>query len=328
MPLRSIAAALLALAIAIPLSCELADDAQDDRARPKVTALDGRGLVATVSRGSFAPPFRFVAYGDSRSHPDRHARVIDGIAAREPALVLFTGDAELSYSPAALDGWLAVVTHQRAVASLVARAAFVVARGNHDSGIEEDARWPRLTRQTAGPHDERYAFSERGVFFVSLGCSLGCSPTDVPGALFLAQALSSAEARAAKWRVVFAHGPIYDSGNTHHMEGYKPLEDLLDAYGVDVHLAGHDHLYERSHQLRGGAVVDRGDELRAGAGTVYVVSGGGGAPFYDASTPLPSSHAIVTAVNHFCELEATDASLSFTARRTDGTPIDRFTIRR
>ena len=37
-------------------------------------------------------PFRFVVYGDTRSHPDVHGRVIEQIVREKPAFVLHTGD--------------------------------------------------------------------------------------------------------------------------------------------------------------------------------------------------------------------------------------------
>ena len=42
---------------------------------------------------------------------------------------------------------------------------------------------------------------------------------------------------------------------------------LFDKYDVDLVLAGHDHVYSRSHKLRNGIVVSDTEK-----GTVYIVS--------------------------------------------------------
>ena len=41
---------------------------------------------------AYATPFRFVAYGDSRSYPAVHAAVVAGIISAAPRLVQHTGD--------------------------------------------------------------------------------------------------------------------------------------------------------------------------------------------------------------------------------------------
>jgi hypothetical protein len=74
----------------------------------------------------------------------------------------------------------------------------------------------------------------------------------------------------------------------------------------------------------GQKVVDKTDVLKASGGTVYVVTGGAGAPFYDVTTPLPSSRINKTHVNHYMLVDATAASISIDAFDTTGTSLDHF----
>jgi DNA repair exonuclease SbcCD nuclease subunit len=49
------------------------------------------------------------------------------------------------------------------------------------------------------------------------------------------------------WKIVFFHHPIYSSGKKHgsNLDLRTTLEPLLEKYGVDVVLSGHEHFYER-----------------------------------------------------------------------------------
>ena len=78
-----------------------------------------------------------------------------------------------------------------------------------------------------------------------------------------------------RWKVVFFHEPIYTHGK--HEEAVRVRETILailDRRHVNLVLCGHDHLYERTHPLRAGRIVEPGE------GTVYVTTGAGGAGLY------------------------------------------------
>ncbi len=71
-----------------------------------------------------------------------------------------------------------------------------------------------------------------------------------------------------EWKIVFFHHPIYSSGARHgsDLQLRAALEPLFVKYGVDVVLAGHDHIYERIKPQRGVNyfVVGASAKLRAG----------------------------------------------------------------
>jgi predicted phosphodiesterase len=292
----------------------------DANVAPATTRLDAAAAPPIVTMQP--APFRFVGYGDSRSDHNMHQQIAKQIDAAKPELVLFSGDLEVSYSSSSLTTWLNIVRNAGPQLSMLLEAKRVfVARGNHDGGILADPRWKDLTRQSGGASTEKYAFAYKGVFFVTTGYS----PGDYG---FLENALKTPEAMAARWKIVWTHAPVYDSGTNHGINGIKATEDVCDRYGVDVFLSGHEHIYERSHQMRGGKVVDRGDALTGGIGTVYIVSGGGGAPLYGVKSPrLPSSH-FAKAINNYCVFDVTDAGLSVSARDRTGAVIDQFTIKK
>jgi hypothetical protein len=80
-----------------------------------------------------------------------------------------------------------------------------------------------------------------------------------------------------RWRFAVCHHPPYTAGR------YAPNETLLrtivpvlDQTGVDIMFNGHDHNYQRTWPIRSGRTVGDGE------GTVYIVSGAGGAELYPA----------------------------------------------
>lgn len=72
------------------------------------------------------------------------------------------------------------------------------------------------------------------------------------------------------WKIVIFHHPAYSSCNVHGSTDYiqRLVVPILDRYGVDLALSGHDHDYERTKPLKGGQIQD------AGHGTVYITAGG------------------------------------------------------
>ena len=99
--------------------------------------------------------------------------------------------------------------------------------------------------------------------------------------------------KAGKWIIVAVHEPVVTTGwyNKACCESLRPLHDM----GVDLVFSGHQHAFERTHQVRISqktGLLERvdldgtleKDVYKRGAGIVYVVTGGGGAtlrPFAD-----------------------------------------------
>ena len=70
------------------------------------------------------------------------------------------------------------------------------------------------------------------------------------------------------WKVCYFHHALYSSGTFHGSatDLRKVLEPLFVKYGVDVVLAGHDHVYERARPQQGIYYFTEGasGQLRAG----------------------------------------------------------------
>lgn len=153
----------------------------------------------------------------------------------------------------------------------------------------------------ASNQESYYSFDYGDIHFVCLNSFDLPRGTDAPMAQWLIEDL---KATKAKWLIAFWHHPPYTHG-THNSDMVKELVDMrenfmpiLEAAGVDIVLAGHSHVYERSMLIDGayhtpthnhGVVLDDGDGDPNGHGayrkseglvphngTVAIVAGHGG----------------------------------------------------
>lgn len=97
---------------------------------------------------------------------------------------------------------------------------------------------------------------------------------------WLVDAIREARRSGTRWVVVGTHKPCLTVGEK-ECESGEHLAQLLIDEGVDLVLYGHDHNYQRTHQLScvtvdsfdPACVANDTDDLVAGAGTVFVVAG-------------------------------------------------------
>lgn len=267
------------------------------------------GVAGDCNQGG-GTGIRFAAYGDTRTDAGMHQTIINKISALNPELVLHTGDLWDGYSASQ---WKTIVTSKSNINSLLSNNLFLVARGNHEANGDVTSFSPSIVRNNS----VTYSVKQGNVFFVSVGLDPG-------GAIsFLTNALKSADAQSATWKVVFGHYPVYSAGE-HGSSGISAVESVFDQYGVDLYFAGHDHHYERTHQIYNRSNVDTDNDLVAGAGTVYFVSGGGGAPLYSVN-PQSWTHTSQS-TNHYLEIVTSATQLVIKAFNKSGTQIDSFTI--
>jgi hypothetical protein len=161
-----------------------------------------------------------------------------------------------------------------------------------------------------------YSFNYGNIHFVCLDSMTSGRSVSGPMLGWLEQDLA---ANANHWLIAFWHHPPYTKGS-HNSDSEIELRQmresalpLLEAYGVDLVLAGHSHCYERSLFLHGhygrsdtlaeqmiknegsgrtngsGAYVRPASGVGASQGTVYVVAGSSGqATFAQPDWPHPA----------------------------------------
>jgi acid phosphatase type 7 len=112
--------------------------------------------------------------------------------------------------------------------------------------------------------------------------------------------------------VVYFHHPRFSSGHHGNHFQMQRIWDLLYAFGADVVVDGHDHLYERFAPQRPDATPDTDFGIRQ-----FTVGTGGG-EFYDVSALQPNSEVVVTGVHGVIALALGAGSYAWAFEGTDG----------
>jgi hypothetical protein len=150
--------------------------------------------------------------------------------------------------------------------------------GNHDivtqNGLPLLQTFVLPENGPEGVEPERcYWFDYCNARFIALDTNLDEVTLETAVVPWLSSVLAEA---TTTWKFVFFHHAVYTNAS-HRPNEYvmTHLVPVFDAGGVDVAFAGHNHLYERTHPIRGGAVVEPGE------GVVYVTTGAGGMSLYN-----------------------------------------------
>lgn len=150
---------------------------------------------------------------------------------------------------------------------------------------------------------------------------------------WLVQAIRDGKAKG-QWVVVGMHIPCLTT-SIHQCERDRYLDGTLIGEGVDLVLAGHDHVYSRSHQITQlAAVVDSDNAYAAGRGTVFAVVGNGGHKPREI-TQCPAMWAACSGTNSaggattgWLRLDASGTALTARLVATSGPLTDSWTITR
>ncbi len=234
--------------------------------------------------------FTFLVYGDSRSNPETHARVISAAAnACQPAFVLSTGDTVPS-DKAKQSVWMKEFF--RPAEPLLQKTWFLLTRGNHES---LNGLFSSYFEAAGGSQKEDYyGFDWGPVHVVTLNTNKDYSPGSAQYE-FLKHDLGE---NSRPFKIFFGHHPPYSSGLHGSVKKMQEcLEPLFEENGVQLVFSGHDHSYERT-------IVK---------GITYIVSGGGGAPLYAQQNNSKNPKSLVyREAFHFVRVDVTPEELVLT----------------
>ena len=258
----------------------------------------------------------FAVYGDTRTQPAQHARVVAAIMEKfgeKLDFCLHTGD--LVADGSNRDSW--PLEFFSPAEDMLSRLAILPVLGNHERNSDNYFEFFDL------PGNERWFSYDRGpVHIIHLDCHFSSLQPDSEQYAWLQSDLVQSD---APWKILVAHSPFFSSGPHGGLrEDGMPSETamahlrthilpLLEQHGVNLVLAGHDHLYERSR---------KGDMY-------FITAGGGGAPLYAASgNPAQNPYSdLVVSKYGYCVVQADKTILSLTAYDVDNQVIDRIAFR-
>ncbi len=260
--------------------------------------------------GSF-DTFRVGFAGDSRGTYEVWGQVLAGMESHDPDFYLFGGDMiDLGPMQDQWDDWF------DATGDLLASKALVPAHGNHEFFATH------YFASFALPGNEQWFHHQfANLVVLSLNDTVAAAE-DIADQQpeYIGQVLGNSD---ADWRFAYHHQSPYTT-NTSHASNMSVREHWVpqyEAYGVQAVLNGHNHTYERSVPI----VADT--EVAPGAGPIYVVSGGAGAPLYNNHDP-DWFNVVANPINHYVIIDVTATEAVFTAYDLSGNTIDTFTVPR
>ena len=279
--------------------------------------------VGNAGSGSFvaapaddATDIKFLAFGDTRTNPDRHdnvnAAMIEAYTS-DPAYQTFAvlsgdwvnnADSESDWTEQFFDvGTMPSVTEMHG--NLPVNGCI----GNHEqSGTVYEKYWPYPYE----PGGRWWSFDYGPVHVVVVVLMGEYSGMNQLGAAQKAWLEADLAASTKEWKFLQFHAPVYSAYGSHpNVETEQAyIQNLCIDYSVDMVFNGHNHYYSHCD-------VD---------GVKHITTGGGGAPF---NTPNPSYHPSIVTVsqtNHFCKIDIQGQQLDFEAVAIDGTVVDSFTL--
>ncbi|TVQ91450.1 MAG: metallophosphoesterase family protein [Deltaproteobacteria bacterium] len=256
--------------------------------------------------------FRVAFMGDSREGYEIWGEVARQADAHDPDFFVFTGD--MVQTGSMQDEWDEWFTQAEEVLS---RKVVVPAHGNHELlAVHYFANWSL-------PNNEQWFHYRYGdLVLVSLNDTVHeMAHRETDQVEYLDQVWGQAPSDA--WKISTHHHSIYASCSRHG-SAYRlraQWEPTYDQHQPQMVVAGHNHTYERSVPIRDGVAASPGE------GTIYLVTGGAGAPLYRGQDESWFNE-VFNATEHYVIADFGPDQIDVVVRDLTGQVIDSFVVPR
>ena len=255
-----------------------------------------------------ASQLKFFAYGDTRSYPEDHDKVAQGILnevdndAEFQSVIISTGD--LVYNGDVEYYWDNEFFNQdyTHIIDLLSKFPYLSCRGNH----EVDGTLFKKYFPLPFVDSFYWSFDYGPAHFVVVDQYIDYST----GSDQYNWIDNDLDTSTKPWKFIYLHEPGWSAGGHDNNEDVQDyIQPLCEKYHVPIVFAGHNHYYARAE------VND----------VMHITTGGGGAPLYD---PDPSYPNIVTTAkaHHYCKVIIDDNWLYFSAYDDAGAKLDSFAV--
>jgi len=250
---------------------------------------------------------RFIVYGDSRTRPSVHRRLVKLMKKQNVDFVVHCGD--LVTKGGKYEQWGPQFFVP--LKGLAETVPVYVAKGNHDGNDIDCGNFEKLLMPEERKNSFGFDFGPVH-YFCADNVTEGLKD-DVQLELIIADAGAS----GAQWKFVSYHIPSLNFGGHWSAWGYPDALPGLSEAGVDFVLAGHSHLYERFRPV---APADGAD----GSYVTYITSGGGGMFMHGIKPNV--YHATAKKKHHFCLFSIKGSKLTMDTIGIDGRVIDHIEV--
>ena len=270
---------------------------------------------------SVSSDVRFVVGGDSRTYWEERENISKAMAKFNPAFAMHSGDMVTSGTDQShWDGWFTDVDSNW-IGENNLTIPIIPALGNHEA---PEIAGCKYFVQFALPDNEKWYSYNWGpyIHIICLDSEVNASGASGLQRDWLENDLATHADYT--WKFVLFHRPPFVSG--YHSPWPPALTywvPLFDKYHVDVVFTGHEHSYQRSYPLNWTASETEPQDYSNG--TMYIVSGGWGAPLHNATPIWYMAYQNMT--YHFCLLDVfKNGTLHLQAKDNQGNTFDEVTI--
>ena len=245
----------------------------------------------------------FVIYGDNRSYPERHRKIVEQIIKKKVDFVVNCGD--LVWHGGRYEQWEPQFFEP--LKGLAESVPVYAIKGNHD--LSDQNYFEKLLvppGQTAN-----FSFDYGPVHYY---CADNYSATEAQVLALIAADMNS---NTYPWKFVGYHEPSLNFGTHWSDWGYPDALPALARAGTDFVVTGHSHQYERFRPLAPPAGTN-------GSFVTYITSGGGGAELHGIEPTLYHAHA--KKIHHFCLFHIKANRLTMDTIDIDGQVIDHLEV--
>lgn len=249
---------------------------------------------------------RFAVYGDNRTVPQQHRKVVEQIIKAKVDFVVNSGD--LVTKGDIYEQWGPQFFEP--LKDLAETVPIYVAKGNHDkSRSKENFRYFERLLVPAG-EENNFGFDYGPVHYFCAD-----NVTSNAGAEQLLELIvKNIQQSRSKWKFVSYHIPSLNFGGHWSTWCYPRALPKLAAAGIDFVVTGHSHVYERFWP------VAPPERTKRSSYVTYITSGGGGAPTY--SIRPGAFLARTKRIRHFCLFSIDGDKLTMDTISADGEVID------
>jgi hypothetical protein len=259
---------------------------------------------------------------------------------QSPGLVLVPGDLAYGSDDSTWDRFM------RMLEPLAASVPTMPVFGNHEYENDLTGYDQAITRWVLPPDEHHYVFHAGAATFIGLNSERSChregpiekretvapctqgSP-NAASAKWLDDALTQAKTSGRQWTIVYFHRPAYSWSNHGSDPAVNALwAPIIERHEVDLVIAAHDHVYQRTYPMKAGQRTDNGSQTYIqGVDPIHIVTGGGGRSLYRIKPDAPDWLHTAAAVHHLVRLDIGPDRLEVHAIEADnGTTIDAFQI--
>jgi hypothetical protein len=276
-----------------------------------------------------AEPFRFAAFGDLGRATAEQKEIAARIDTLGASLAIVTGDIIYEAGEAANFTPQYFDIYNGPAFRTLSHTPFYTCLGNHDLLTADGQPYLDAFHLPDNSGTERYySFDHGDAHFVALEITV---EDTAPDAAMLTWLDADLAATTKWWKFVFFHVPPYSNLAAHGDDATiaAAVGPILTARDVDLVFLGHNHYYERTYPISGGAgaVVNALQEpsyLDPGA-PIYITAGTAGRMLYPLGT-APSYEAYANSTWHALAVTVAGNTLIAEAFDRTGYVFDTFTL--